>query len=546
MDGNKADYLQSDGQSQNKSMMTSKELVSRAAVFAFGQVRGTWLGRKLATSNGTLALAAAVLGGAKKEDGDAGFARCQVLAKLGRYDEALEQLARLVAHDPGHVNAILTMGQIQAHLAQYGEAIETFRTAWKVDPANDIAIKSLADLLPTVGQPELAIELCRDFLNVHPDRTDIWRTLGQACWKIEADGTQISAAGSEGAVPQLEEPLGEETGVSQASPQAEIHGLDDGGADISEELRLARARVSELRDGTEKLAELVASQNHNLGMLDSMTACVSYGQTQHYMRNLGLYMERFGQIRAIPEAPRKIPASLQEKFSMRGRIRTDTSYMRAGYLDIFEDIYTEEDLDRFIALFSSERSSPASGALAARSYASVDGQTDSWAVQALSKRGIKDHDVAVYGSNCPYYEAFCVTAGAKPTTIRKRRVVNRSSRFATMTVDEWEAAPVTFDVVIAISTVAREGLGLSDEPLDPDADLSEMRRFKRMVKQGGILVLAVPVGLDCVLFNARRIYGEVRLPLLLEGWKVNQRIGYQDELLTGSGEVQPVYILENT
>ena len=40
------------------------------------------------------------------------------------------------------------------------------------------------------------------------------------------------------------------------------------------------------------------------------------------------------------------------------------------------------------------------------------------------------------------------------------------------------------------------------------------------IKKGGHLFLQVPIGRDCVAWNAHQIYGEMRLPLLLQGWQV--------------------------
>jgi hypothetical protein len=39
----------------------------------------------------------------------------------------------------------------------------------------------------------------------------------------------------------------------------------------------------------------------------------------------------------------------------------------------------------------------------------------------------------------------------------------------------------------------------------------------------GLVYLAVPVGEDRVYWNAHRIYGEARLPLLLDRWDVVDR-----------------------
>jgi Caenorhabditis protein of unknown function, DUF268 len=91
-----------------------------------------------------------------------------------------------------------------------------------------------------------------------------------------------------------------------------------------------------------------------------------------------------------------------------------------------------------------------------------------------------------------------------------------------------------------------------------------MRQMKELVKPGGLLYLAVPVGRDKVAFNAHRIYGRMRLPLLLFGWQAVASIGFEDEWMdrdTGFGgnpttpqgelvhpeypEYDPIFVLRN-
>jgi hypothetical protein len=52
---------------------------------------------------------------------------------------------------------------------------------------------------------------------------------------------------------------------------------------------------------------------------------------------------------------------------------------------------------------------------------------------------------------------------------------------------------------------------------------------KELVKPGGLLYLAVPVGRDKVVFNENRIYGRMSLPLLLSGWQALASIRFEDE-----------------
>lgn len=50
-----------------------------------------------------------------------------------------------------------------------------------------------------------------------------------------------------------------------------------------------------------------------------------------------------------------------------------------------------------------------------------------------------------------------------------------------------------------------------------------MASVGRYLSPHGLLYLAVPVGRDRVYWNAGRVYGHIRLPLLLKGWGLVER-----------------------
>jgi hypothetical protein len=68
-----------------------------------------------------------------------------------------------------------------------------------------------------------------------------------------------------------------------------------------------------------------------------------------------------------------------------------------------------------------------------------------------------------------------------------------------------------------LSSFEHDGLGAYGDPLDPERDLTAMKKMKQVVKLGGILLFALPTGADKVMFNQARVYGRIRLPMMLEG-----------------------------
>ena len=80
----------------------------------------------------------------------------------------------------------------------------------------------------------------------------------------------------------------------------------------------------------------------------------------------------------------------------------------------------------------------------------------------------------------------------------------------------------SFELVINCSTVEHVGLigryGVSIE--NSDGDISAMARLKFLMTPSARMVMTIPVGVDKVYSPLHRIYGKIRLPLLLKGFEV--------------------------
>jgi len=106
----------------------------------------------------------------------------------------------------------------------------------------------------------------------------------------------------------------------------------------------------------------------------------------------------------------------------------------------------------------------------------------------------------------------------------------------------------SFDVAVSISSFDHDGLGRYGDPLDPEGDLKAMANAMSVLKPGGLMLLTVPIGPDLVVFNLLRRYGAVRLPLLLSGWEVVEKMFWEESKLTEPAQnyrrsYEPVLIL---
>ena len=118
--------------------------------------------------------------------------------------------------------------------------------------------------------------------------------------------------------------------------------------------------------------------------------------------------------------------------------------------------------------------------------------------------------VAVIGSVEPWYEAVCLAFGAavcvsvdyNPAQYAHDRLEWVAVGALRQQVLREEAGFEPFDVALCISSIEHDGLGRYGDPVDPDADLTAMDFLRRVVRPGGRLLLAVPVGGDMVRSHA--------------------------------------------
>ncbi|MQY78290.1 MAG: DUF268 domain-containing protein [Bacteroidetes bacterium] len=82
--------------------------------------------------------------------------------------------------------------------------------------------------------------------------------------------------------------------------------------------------------------------------------------------------------------------------------------------------------------------------------------------------------------------------------------------------------PEHFDLIINCSAIEHVGLsgryGVTESR--PNGDIEAMAILKSVLKPGKEMILTIPVGRDRVFHPLHRVYGEYRLPILLEGWEV--------------------------
>ncbi len=173
-------------------------------------------------------------------------------------------------------------------------------------------------------------------------------------------------------------------------------------------------------------------------------------------------------------------------------------------------------------------------------------KTDRYLYDALERYSLSDKEIVVVGSEMPWYECILTCFGAKTTTIEYRQIRCHIPGLKVLTPDEYHKNPTYFDMAVSISSIEHDGLGRYGDPIDPNGDLRAMRELKDLLKPGGLLLLAVPIGPDAVVWNAHRIYGRKRFPMLIQEWELVDSFGFEEELFDGElgkYDNQPVFVL---
>jgi hypothetical protein len=243
-------------------------------------------------------------------------------------------------------------------------------------------------------------------------------------------------------------------------------------------------------------------------------------------------VDLFKLVRKAP--PRQIPVELLNSYTLNGKIPVKEWYLNNTYPSFIPRIYRKGEFSSYIDF-------------AKRKEEFYYRSTSRWIYAALEKYSIKEKDVAVMGSVRPMCEAICWLYGGRPVTIEYNKIISLDPRLRAMTVEEFERRPRVFDTAFSISSFEHDGLGRYGDPLNPEGDLRAMEHMKSVVRPGGWLFLAVPVGKDTLVWNAHRVYGRIRLPLLLKGWKVLDIFGLEESSYDRPPEkyVQPIFVLKN-
>mmetsp|Transcript_63049 Transcript_63049/g.149456 ORF Transcript_63049/g.149456 Transcript_63049/m.149456 type:complete len:348 (+) Transcript_63049:118-1161(+) len=208
-----------------------------------------------------------------------------------------------------------------------------------------------------------------------------------------------------------------------------------------------------------------------------------------------------------------LPEAARREYTLEGKVSVIPAFFDydSGSKSKEPPTWTDAEIDGMIK-------SAAAGEELAPGYCGAT----SYLKAALATHSVKGKRALVVGSIKPWVESVLLLSGAATpvTTVDFNAPVSKAARIRSLGVLEFArlAPQPTFDLIVSYSSLEHDGLGRYGDPLNPNGDLQEMRRLATLLAPGGLLMLGVPIGRDVLVFNAHRIYGPQRLPLLTKGW----------------------------
>jgi hypothetical protein len=237
------------------------------------------------------------------------------------------------------------------------------------------------------------------------------------------------------------------------------------------------------------------------------------------------------------EAPREIPEELKDEFLMGGKMTLVEQYIDQASpepQDKIREDYNEKNFDTLVKK-------------ARRRELGHYGPTDRFLYDALNALYQPNYKVLIIGSTIPWYEAILYDYGCR--NIHVSEYGDRPNFSDAVKYIKPEELDDDYDLCISISSHEHCGLGRYGDPLDPNGDIKAIHALKKHIKPYGFLLLALPLGKDSLVWNAHRIYGKHRLPIVVEGWEVKAALGYDEKMLDIDrgidGSYQPLLILRN-
>jgi hypothetical protein len=218
-----------------------------------------------------------------------------------------------------------------------------------------------------------------------------------------------------------------------------------------------------------------------------------------------LLVEYWVDIPSLPSPPSAIPPDLISEFTLDGKIPVAYTY----YNDSIGDNTVHNTAEIYKKTFKQ---------IEKRTFRYYKNEYRAF-YDAFEKYSFNGKTVLIWGLSGCNCEALSIwNKASKVYVVDYNKPICDHPKIEILTHRELKEKDLKTDFAISYSSFEHDGLGRYGDPIDPTGDLNAMKAAHNSLKDGGILFLGVPLGKDALCWNAHRIYGKIRLPMLLKGW----------------------------
>jgi hypothetical protein len=228
--------------------------------------------------------------------------------------------------------------------------------------------------------------------------------------------------------------------------------------------------------------------------------------------------------------PKTLPEQYLDEFTLFGRVKISPNEKSELFPDgtYFAERTKDGDMTMHWPLWTEAKVKEWSDMATAGTLHGNYGPENSKAFLASCKVHLSTaKHVLVVGSLTPWVEAILLACGVeKITTMEYGELPNTHPKIRTMLPSEFAKEFLAgtlpkFDGVVSISSIEHSGLGRYGDQINPWGDIVAVARMSCVLKRNGILMLGLnDAERDEIVWNAHRIYGPFRWPLLLTNFRV--------------------------
>jgi hypothetical protein len=238
-----------------------------------------------------------------------------------------------------------------------------------------------------------------------------------------------------------------------------------------------------------------------------------------------------------------IPEKLKNEYTMNGKIPIFDWYLDEREA-LHKKVWDQKYIDSFISKYSIKNI--ISGNEGKSPYGH---EVCSNLLSAFIEYDIKNKNVAVVGSTSPWIEAILINLRNNVTTIEYNVPETKYNNLQCKDYfNYFKNNKETYDDVVTFSSIEHSGLGRYGDPLDPNGDIDTMKTIHNNLVENGLVIWGAPVGKDALSWNAHRVYGPIRLPLMFNKFRELKWYGLTKEKLFSApvckNSYQPVIVLQ--